>query len=88
MSLHRSLVSKSVLRRDRNVLTRAERVKRLADEGKWKEGESVFGLAKVRMRKVRAGAKHKKAEKAAEPTAKPEGAEAAAEEGKKGKKEG
>jgi len=64
MSIHRSLVSKTVLKRDRNVLTRAERVRKLADEEKWEEGDSVFALPKVRVRKVKAGGKHKKAEKA------------------------
>ena len=84
VSLHRSLVSKSALTRHRNVLTRAERIKQLQDEGKWQaEGGSVFALPKVRVRKVKAGAKHKKAEKAAE--AAPEGAAAA--EGKKEEKE-
>jgi len=65
MSLHKSLVSKSALTRHRNVLTRAERMAKLADEEKWKEGDSVFGLPKVRVRRVKAG-KAKKAEKAAE----------------------
>jgi len=65
MSIHKSLVSKTILKRDRNVLTRAERVKELEDKGKWKEGDSVFALPKVRIRKVKAGGKHKKAEKAA-----------------------
>ncbi len=58
MSLHRSLVAKTALKRHRNVLTRAERIQRLEDEGKWERGESVFGLPKVRLRKVKAGGKH------------------------------
>jgi len=65
VSIHRSLVSKTVLKRDRNVHTRAERVRQLEDEGKWVEGGSVFALPKVRVRKVKAGGKHKKAEKPA-----------------------
>ena len=84
MSLHRSLVSKSALTRHRNVLTRAERIKQLEDEGKWQaEGGSVFALPKVRVRKVKSGAKHKKAEKAAE--AAPEGAAADAKKEEKEK---
>jgi small basic protein (TIGR04137 family) len=78
MSIHRSLVSKTVLTRDRNVLTRAERVRKLADEGKWEEGDSVFALPKVRVRKVKAGGKHKKAAKAGpeeEAAAEPEAGE-------------
>ncbi len=83
MSLHRSLVSKSALTRHRNVLTRAERITQLADEGKWEaESGSVFALPKVRVRKVKAAAKHKKVEKAAEAAP-----EAAAAEGKKEEKE-
>jgi small basic protein (TIGR04137 family) len=80
MSIHRSLVSKTVLKRDRNVLSRAERVSQLEDEGKWHEGESVFGLPKVRVRKVKAGGKHKKAEKPAAAPAEGEAPEAEAPE--------
>ena len=58
MSLHRSLVAKTALKRHRNVLTRAERLQRLEDEGRWQRGQSVFGLPKVRLRKVKAGGKH------------------------------
>jgi small basic protein (TIGR04137 family) len=77
-------VSKSALTRHRNVLTRAERVKLLADEGKWEAASnSVFSLPKVRVRKVKAGAKHKKAEKAAEATAEGAAAEAKKEEKEK-----
>ena len=81
MSIHRSLVSKTVLKRDRNVLTRAERVRKLADEEKWEEGDSVFALPKVRVRKVKAGGKHKKAEKAPRAAEEAEASEAT-EEGK------
>jgi small basic protein (TIGR04137 family) len=60
MSMHRSLVSKSGLTRHRNVLSRAERILALADAGRWQEGDSVFSLPKVRVRRVKAGGKHKK----------------------------
>ena len=80
MSIHRSLVSKTVLKRDRNVLSRAERVSQLKDEDKWDEGHSVFGLPKVRIRRVKAGGKHKKAEK---PAATPAEGEAPAAEAAK-----
>ncbi|NQT88928.1 small basic protein [bacterium] len=67
MSMHRSLVSKSNLMRHRNVLSRAERIQKLADEGRWEEGDSAYGLPKVRVRRVTAGSKHKKkAEEAVE----------------------
>lgn len=48
MSVHRSLVIKSSLQRHRNVLTRAERIEHLAKLGKWKEGDSIFRLPKVK----------------------------------------
>jgi len=49
MSIDKSLVPKSRLKRHRNVLTRAERVTALEDQDKWHEDEtSVFGLPKVR----------------------------------------
>ena len=65
MSIHKSLVSKSTLTRHRSVLSRAERIAKLLDEGGWHEGESVFALPKVKVRRVRTGAKHKKAKEEA-----------------------
>lgn len=57
MSVDRSLRTKSSLTRHRNVLSRAERVAKLLDEGKWGEGRSPLGLPKVSHRKPRAGKK-------------------------------
>jgi small basic protein (TIGR04137 family) len=51
MSLDRSLKSASALVRHRNVLTRTERLEKLADEERWNESKSVFGLPKVAHRK-------------------------------------
>jgi small basic protein (TIGR04137 family) len=48
MSVHRSLKLKAGLSRSRNVWTRAERLESLKKVGKLKDGESVFGLPKVR----------------------------------------
>jgi small basic protein (TIGR04137 family) len=70
MSLDPSLKSANALVRHRNVLTRAERLAKLAEDGKWDEKKSVFGLPKVAHRKVEA-AKPVKVEAA-------EGAEGAA----------
>ena len=70
MSMDRSLRSKSMLERHRNVLTRAERVEILKETGLWSEGGKVTGLAKVAHRKAAVGKKDK-AEK------KPEGVEGA-----------
>jgi len=71
MSIDKSLRRKNQLARSRNVLTRAERVKVLMEEERWKEGQSPFGLIKVRVHKVVI----KKVKKAKEETA--EGAEGA-----------
>ncbi|MHC4924033.1 MAG: small basic protein [Planctomycetota bacterium] len=66
MSIHRSLVIKSALARSRNVFTRVERLKKLEEEGRWSEGDSVYGLPKVKtQRKTRKSKKEKKAEAAA-----------------------
>jgi small basic protein (TIGR04137 family) len=68
MSIDKSLRRKDSLQRARSVLTRGERVKRLQDEERWKDGQSPFGLPKVKVIKVVI----KKAKKAKE-EAKPEG---------------
>jgi small basic protein (TIGR04137 family) len=52
MSLDRSLKSANSLVRHRNVLTRAERLEKLAEEEKWNDSKSVFGLPKVAHRKM------------------------------------
>src|SRR5438067_13222552 len=54
MSLDRSLKGANALVRHRNVLTRTERLAKLAEDGKWDEKKSVFGLPKVAHRKVEA----------------------------------
>lgn len=57
MSIDKSLISKGRLTRHRSVLTRSERMEFLNKEGLWEEGQSVFGLPKVRTVKVRKKAK-------------------------------
>jgi small basic protein (TIGR04137 family) len=64
MSLDSSLKSASSLVRHRNVLTRAERLTRLAEQDKWNESKPVLGLPKVANRKQAVGGKVK--EEAAE----------------------
>ncbi len=66
MSLHKSLVSRAALERHRNVLTRAERIKKLREEEKWQDGRSVFGLPKVRNLKLKKKSKVKKVAEGAE----------------------
>src|SRR5262252_2241081 len=69
MSIHKSLVTAGNLRRHRNVLTRAERLELLKKEERWKEGQSIFNLPKVR--NIMMKAKKKKEEAAAEGAAAP-----------------
>ena len=52
MSLDRSLKSANALIRHRNVLTRGERLLKLAEDDKWNDSKSVFGLPKVAHRKA------------------------------------
>ncbi len=60
MSIDRSLKSAGSLARHRNVLTRAERIKRLTDQDRWEDGKSVLGLPKVANRNLKVGKKPKK----------------------------
>ena len=77
MSMDRSLRSKSMLERHRNVLTRAERVDILKETGLWSEGGKVTGLAKVAHRKAAVGKKDKAEKKAEGAVGAPAAAEAA-----------
>ena len=52
MTIDKSLKINSANIRERNVLTRIERLKKLEETDRWKEGDSVFGLAKVRVEKL------------------------------------
>ena len=81
MSIHKSLAIKAALVRSRNVLTRYERILQLRKAGKFNEEEnSPYGLAKVRVLKVkkRGKEKKKKEETAAVPGAAPAAAAAPA----------
>jgi len=70
MSIDSSLKSASSLASHRNVLTRAERVAKLAERGKFDMAASnPIGLPKVGNRKVITGAKAKKKEEEAEAAA-------------------
>ena len=48
MSQHRSLKGSSTIKAKRNVLKRFERVEVLKKQGRWKEGQRVFGLPKTK----------------------------------------
>jgi small basic protein (TIGR04137 family) len=70
LRIHRGLI------RARSVLSRAERIERLKAQDRWQEGESPFGLSKVRVYKM--SVKKKKKKKEEEGAEGAEGTEAAA----------
>jgi small basic protein (TIGR04137 family) len=73
MTMDKTLRVRRGLIRSRNVLTRAERIERLKTSDRWKEGDSPFALAKVRVYKIALKKKKKKkAEEGAEGEGKPE----------------
>ena len=65
MTIDKSLKIKAGGVKQRNVLTRAERLAKLQAADRWKEGDSVLGIPKVRVEKI-AMKKKKKAKKADE----------------------
>ena len=75
MTMDKSLKIRLGLARARSVLNRAERIQRLKSADRWQEGDSPFGLAKVRVYKLAMKKKKKKKEEGEEGA---EGAAAAA----------
>jgi small basic protein (TIGR04137 family) len=59
MSMDKSLKSKDMLQRHRNVLSRAERIEHLKETNRWTEDSSPLGLPKVAHRKAAVGRKVK-----------------------------
>ena len=49
MSIHSSLKVKNKHVRRRNVLSREERIEKLTEDESWADGDSVYGLPKVRV---------------------------------------
>jgi small basic protein (TIGR04137 family) len=62
MTMDKSLKVRLGLARARSVLNRAERLQRLKAADRWQEGDSPFGLAKVRVFKLAMKKKKKKKE--------------------------
>ena len=60
MSIDKSLKRKAGGSRNRSVYTRAERIAKMMEDGKWTEGRSPFALPKTRTMKVAARKKVKK----------------------------
>lgn len=50
MSIHKSLSLGGGLAAERSVFTRRERIERLLQKGEFADGDSVYGLPKVRTR--------------------------------------
>ena len=72
MTIDKSLKVKSGAIKNRNVLTRAERIVKLQEADRWQDGQSVLGLPKVRVLKLALKKKKKaKAEEGAEGAAAP-----------------
>jgi small basic protein (TIGR04137 family) len=62
MTIDKSLRVKRGATRNRSVLTRVERLARLLEADRWKEGDSPLGLPMVRVRKLTMKKKKKKTE--------------------------
>ncbi len=52
MTIDKSLKVQKGLIKSRSVLTRAERLAKLVETERWKEGDPVLGLPKVRVQKL------------------------------------
>ena len=66
MTMDKSLRIRRGMVRSRSVLSRAERLARLQSADRWKEGDSPFGLPKVRVYKLSMKKKKKKKEEEGE----------------------
>lgn len=60
MSLHKSFGKAKYLGGKRNVLNLVEKIKYLIKNSEWKEGDSVFGLKKIKVIKLKKIKKEKK----------------------------
>ncbi len=52
MTIDKSLRVRAGSIKNRNVLTRAERLEKLLETDRWTEGQPVLGLPKVRVQKI------------------------------------
>lgn len=52
MTIDKSLKIKAGAAKTRNVLTRAERLVKLIETDRWQDGDSIYGLPKVRVQKI------------------------------------
>ncbi len=52
MTIDKSLKIKAGSVKSRNVLTRPERLIKLIEADRWEEGDSLYGMPKVRVQKI------------------------------------
>lgn len=71
MSIHPSLKISDKDKKQRSVLKRSERIRSMMEKDRWKEGDKVFGLPKMKTVRIKIAKKEKAA-------AKPEAAAAGA----------
>jgi small basic protein (TIGR04137 family) len=62
MSIHPSLTISEKDKKTRSVLKRTERIRQMQEKGNWKEGNSVYGLPKLKTLRIKI--KKEKVEKA------------------------
>ena len=66
MSIHPSLTISEKDKKVRSVLKSTERIRQMHEKGNWKEGDSVYGLPKIKTLRIKV--KKEKVEKAADAT--------------------
>ena len=52
MTIDKSLKVRAGMIKNRNVLSRVERLEKLKEADRWKEGDPITGLPKVRVQKI------------------------------------
>ena len=53
MSIHPSLTISEKDKKVRSVLKRTERIRQMHEKGSWKEGDSVYGLPKIKTLRIK-----------------------------------
>ena len=66
MSIHPSLTISEKDKKVRSVLKRIERIRQMSQKGDWKQGDSVYGLPKIKSMRIKI--KKEKVEKVATAT--------------------
>ena len=53
MSIHPSLTISEKDKKTRSVLKRIERIRQMQEKGNWKQGDSVYGLPKIKSMRIK-----------------------------------